>query len=331
MKTITKIAVAVASISIMILSIIVASVAWFTSNPEVDTSEIYISSAPALTVEFDPALSVSTGYCYGGQKGDQPDGDDAPYIYDKSTFGVTIATSTDAMKGKMKLEFAPVTITSRGGGTISNVLISDLFAINVKLFIRTASIENAYVLTGGHFVPYVSGDMDLYTPYLGIDGNGTGVYDLNADGYMCEEGSSVAAKFDDGTYVYQITYAFLPAAVYEEYKSKVALSEVGPYVYSTKSKRLSSDGEYIGIPGSVTYNEEQRTAITSYVPYNSVTKYEYDGDSYSESSTGNYIMVDDEYVLFSRYTDVNGFPYSDERYMGATYSFDVACMVEEEE
>ena len=59
MKTFTKIILSIALGAIVILSIVVASVAWFTSNPEVNANEVTLESARTLTVSFASGVDES--------------------------------------------------------------------------------------------------------------------------------------------------------------------------------------------------------------------------------------------------------------------------------
>ena len=56
MKGFAKIALTVALIAVIVLSIVVASVAWFTSNPEVNANDVTLDAARTLTVEFDDSV-----------------------------------------------------------------------------------------------------------------------------------------------------------------------------------------------------------------------------------------------------------------------------------
>ena len=80
MKSFAKIALLVALISIIVLSIVVASVAWFTSNPQVDANDVTLSAARTLNVAFDTA--ERSNFRYNGQIGNKaPGDDDAPFVY----------------------------------------------------------------------------------------------------------------------------------------------------------------------------------------------------------------------------------------------------------
>ena len=133
MKGFAKIALSVALIAVIVLSIVVASVAWFTSNPEVNANEVTLDAARTLNVAFDPSVEGTT-CSYNGEVGNVASGPDAPYVYEAGGFSLnSTSLSSDSHFGKVKLEFGTVEI-DYPTGVISNVLITDLFHITAKVY-----------------------------------------------------------------------------------------------------------------------------------------------------------------------------------------------------
>ncbi len=331
MKSITKIALAVALVAILVLSIVVASVAWFTSNPAVDVSEVTIDAAQSLAVNFD-SESSGTSYKYNGQKGNKAPGDpDAPYVYQAGLFNVDIRPSQIGKKGRVKIEFGTVTITYHPG-QISDVLITDLFTITANCYEKSES--GAYVMVNNLFVPYDA------TEHEDLDRYSLTGYTINDDGYLMSGNSE--ARFEAGAYAFTFTYTFIPSASYAAwsagsygnivgYEQKGAGDYVGVVSYVPyKAKFHSGLDRYDLTNGAYVLAEEGAyiKIVSSYAPYADVQKYDESGNPDSE---GRFIKIagTEELVRFLRYDQVNGFPYSHAKYMDAVYDFMITCSVEE--
>ena len=331
MKSITKIALAVALVAILVLSIVVASVAWFTSNPSADVSEVTLDAAQSLAVNFD-SESSGTSYRYNGQKGNKAPGDpDAPYVYQAGLFNVDLRPSQSGKKGRVKIEFGTVDMTYHPG-YVSDILITDLFTITANCYAKSAN--GAYVKVNNVFVSYDS------TQHEGMDRYSLTGYTINDDGYLMNGNNE--ARFDEGAYAFTFTYTFIPSASYSAWSS-------GSYANIVGYERDES-GDYVGVVSYVPYkakyhygldrynlsngayvaaeNGDYVKILSSYALYSSVQKYDQSGDP---DEDGSYIKIagTDEYVLFHRYNQVNGFPYSHAKYMDAVYDFMITCSVEE--
>lgn len=366
MKGFAKIALSVALISIITLSVVVASVAWFTSNPEVTASDVVLNSSRTLTVSFDATLDGTT-YRYNGQIGNRPAGDDeedAPYVYEAGGFSVRIdSLSTDESHGKVKVGFGTVLISTNvsGMGSIPDVLITDLFHITANVY--QENVAGAYVKdeTDNHFRSYVAAEDEGMTRYNRVVDPLT----IADDGTLMNGAS--AALFSQGSYQLSFTYTFLPEAAYTIWLAASAPNPTHDFSEIVGYERVATGGTHIGVVTYTAYKEkyhyglqrytksdtavngeytytpndegEYVRVVTSYQSYESVTKYRAvtnpeTGDvTYSSTGEGTfgYIKVGDsnDYVVYSTYNTVNGFPYSDERYLGETFTFTVICTVEE--
>ena len=374
MKGFAKIALTVALLAIIVLSIVVASVAWFTSNNEVDANDVTLGSARTLNVSFDP-LSKSSGYEYGGQPGNVASGEDAPYIYEAGSFHVGISPSGNGKYGTIKVEFGMVTVTrapsvqDNATGTISNVLITDLFHV-------TATIKEDGI------------NKPTYNITIGDDGMVSAVLDNNenqVNAYPVQHG---IALFPEGGYTLSFTYTFLPETAYSAWEAAVAGegsfndivgyervgngSHIGvvdyvpykaKYHYGLqrydKSQTADGNGDYTYTPSeNGGYVRVIDNYLTNVDKYNVTFTPSDSGDYYKDPNTETYISAANateaekangtrgsisvasgtncikvgdsgDYVALSKYNAINGFPYSNDRYRGETFTFAVNCSVEE--
>ena len=363
MKSFVKIALVVALIAIIVLSIVVASVAWFTSNPEVDAGDITVGSARALTVSFDTSVN-GTFYKYNGQIGNVAPGDeDAPYVYEAGCFTVNLTSlSSDLRHGKIKVEFGTVTI-EHPTTTISGVLITDLFHVEANVYTQNNAGE--YVKENNVFRAYDSSTDSELTRYsavataLSIANNGELQQTVNNETSL--------VLFNEGVYEVAFTYTFLPDDAYLVWQN--ACNETASFA-DIHGYELAAGGAYVGVigytpyvpkyhyglarysrsgtEGNYTYTESADTenvyvkVVTSYEALADVTRYrevldEFDQPTGTYSTTGgeeqDYVYIKiadtDEYVRYNRYNQINGFPYSNDRYRGEKFTFKVNCSVEE--
>lgn len=393
MKGFVKIALIVALIAIIVLSIVVASVAWFTSNPEVDAGDVTVSSARTLTVSFDPAVN-GTSYKYNGQIGNvAPGEEDAPYVYQAGGFTVNLLTlSNDLRHGKIKVEFGTVTI-EHPTTTISGVLLTDLFHVEANVY--TQDNSGAYVKDGNVFRAYDSSTDGALTRYRTV----ASALTVSNDGVLqqTENDTTTDILFDEGIYELSFTYTFLPEDAYSTWLNAcngtasfadihgyelgaggthIGVIEYVPYVAKyhyglTRYTRSGTAGNYTYTP----FNEGEYVRVianANYVEFDSVTKYAVTFEADEEGAyyyyRGNYLSVDaatdvekaegirgnlttvtsktvlanqeevdsyrylsvgKDYLLFNRYNQRNGFPYSNDRYRGEKFTFVVICSVEE--
>ena len=135
MKTFAKIALTVALIAVIVLSIVVASVAWFTSNSDTSANNVTMDAAKTLTVAFESDYD-STSNKYGGQLGNAASGGNAPYVCNSGGFNVAMTSLSSADKrGEIKVEFGTVTIETHFAGyeLIPNALLTDLFHVEASI------------------------------------------------------------------------------------------------------------------------------------------------------------------------------------------------------
>lgn len=383
MKGFAKVALTVALIAIIVLSIVVASVAWFTSNPEVNTGDVTLDAARTLIVTF--GKDTTEGFAYNGQKGNvASSGDsanpaiDEPYVYEGGGFDISLTPRGDNYWGTIKVEFGTVEITTKVPtmGTISNVLITDLFHI-------TATIQE-------------DGDnKPIYDATIGADGyvsavldNGVqaGDYPVRNENEGTQQDPVYHTLFKEGRYHLAFKYTFLPEAAYalwaaQNYNAITGYERVigGKYVgietytaYDSKyhyGLQRYTKGETADANGNYDYEASETggyvRAVTDYKKrYRRVETEEPNTYSYVEDPAGNYIKIgneyvtftyrreetedpntysyvedpagnymkvgdSDEYVTFNTYNAVDGFPYSGDKYRGATYRFSINCSVEE--
>ena len=333
MKGFAKIMLIIASVAIGILFIVVASVAWFTSNPEVDANEVSLSSANTLVVSFDSNLYKSN-YSYDGQTGlGEENTPDAPYVYPYGYFKVNLTNSAEGKKSVVKLDFSTITMEC-AICTVPDLLISDLFRVKIACYQEESG--------GAYQVESQDTENSDYAVFVDV-GAGNGGYKLIADdytlganNYLYRSGNRV--EFDPGKYYFAFTYIFLPpnGGGYVESSSGTFIGQV-----AYKQIHGSSISSYDYAAGVYTKNEngdgDYTRMIVDYVSANSVDKYVRDGDNYTQDNEhGTYIKVKDhlgndlnEYVAFDKFAYVAGFPYADIRYQGATYAFSIVCSVEE--
>ena len=358
MKSFAKIALLVALISIIVLSIVVASVAWFTSNPQVDANDVTLSAARTLNVAFDTA--ERSNFRYNGQIGNKaPGDDDAPFVYQAASFKVRVdSVSSNSMVAEIRVGFSAVNIVLPAGhvnGSIPGVLISDLFTISADVY--KISSSGAYVKvietkaqesdpTRSYFRAYNGAEDASLTRYNKV------VADLSiADDGTLMDGVS-PAHFEVGAYELSFTYTFLSEDAYEEWAAgnynsvygyeRVTVGELigvwdfvdykAKYHYGMQryNKSDSVDGN-----GNYTYEENAEgnkvMVIKEYKLPSQVTKYTSAQGAGEGAENGLYIKVGDSnrYELFYQYNRVPGFPYSDDMYMGERFEFTVTCTVEE--
>ena len=349
MKGFAKIALSVALIAVIVLSLVVASVAWFTSNPEVGTNDVTLDAARTMIVTFGN-LDGASGFSYNGQKGNVASGAEAPYKYEAGTFTVDIKPSSDGLYGKIKVEFGTVEIRrapsllAAATGSFSDILITDLFHIDAKIYVLDSQ-NGTYVKdpSGNYMREAVSQDA-LLPHYRLISENA-----IADDGTVMNSAGTDIEYFREGTYYLSFSYTFLPEDAYLRWMAADYSSIFG--------FERAADGAYIGVVdyvdykakyhyGMKRYNKSATTdlndnytyteaedgeyvrAVKQYKPIESVEKYTENG---VVNSNGAYIKIGDsnDYVLYSRYNQIPGFPYSNYKYMGAEYLFTVRCSVEE--
>ena len=329
MKGIAKIALSVALIVIVVLSIVVASVAWFTSNPEVTASDVTLNAARTLTVSFDTTVS-GTDYKYNGQIGNVASGEDAPYVYEAGGFNVTVnSLSSELSRARIKVEFGTVTIHTNvyGMGTVSDVLITDLFHVTANVYkpVESGNENTLFVkdATHGNFRAYNSATDSALQKYQKAISSLT-----IADDGVLMDGNSVAL-FAEGTYALSFTYVFLPDAAYAVWEDACNGEANFTDIYGYE---LAGDGEYVAVESYTAYKPKYHYGLQRYDRSGTEGNYTYTANSES----GGYVRVITSYIPYvegvttgQRYHRVNGFPYSDDKYMGETFTFTVACTLEE--
>ncbi len=382
MKGVAKIALSVALIVIVVLSIVVASVAWFTSNPEVTADDVTLNAARTLTVSFDSTVN-GTDYKYNGQIGnvysnDRNDPDpDEPYVYEAGYFNVNVNSLSGAGRAaKIKIGFGTVEI-AHPTGTISDVLITDLFHVTANVYKENSSAVNKYVKdpTHGHFRPY-NGETD----------SALTIYEKVIDATIADNGvlrnGNTDATFIEGTYALSFTFVFLPESAYAVWEDAVA-GRNGATFYDIYGYERYASGDYVGVMEYTAYkakyhyglqrykmenghytpdenggfvrivtryaNENITKYAVTYVPDANGTHYKLDDNNFVKresateaekgngtlcnitptSGSGGYILVGEDYMQYLSYRQRNGFPYSDDKYRGEKFTFDVNCSVEE--
>ena len=370
MKKFGEIALIVAMLAVIVLSIVAASIAWFTSNPEVDANDVTLDSARTLTVSFGP-LSEDTGYHYNGQIGNVPapavyDPDsDAPYVYEAGGFTVNLSTlSSDAYIGKVMVEFGTVEI-SYPTGRVPNILITDLFHITADAYVRNNSGTYVKDEITQLFRAYEAGDdgaLRYEKAFTGLS--------IADDGVLMENGSGTPtiATFPEGIFELTFTYTFLPEAAYAVWVDASRATPTASFD-DICGYELAAGGEYIGVVDYVPYKAKYHYGMQRYVKsaepdlsgnytytlsesgtyvraissyqnagvtlYRPVEDPETHEITYSSSGEGqyNYIKIGDsgDFVALNRYNLINGFPYSADKYRGETFTFTVCCTVEEME
>ena len=328
MKGFTKIMLIIAAVAIGILFIVVTSVAWFTSSPQVDANEVSLSSANTLIVAFDSNLYKSN-YSYDGQDGVTQDGQNDAFVYPYGYFKVNLSNSVAERRSIVKLDYSTVEMAC-AICEIHDLLIEDLFQVQIACYIEESG--------GGYSLETQNTSAANYSVFVNVGaGNGSyrlvaNDYTLDSDNYLYRNDARV--QFEQGLYYFGFTYTFLPAsgggyvpATNGTHLGQVSYKKIKgsseSYVYSAGAYMQSDAGEYTKM-------------ITSYASIASVDKYRRDGDAFILDSNGTYIKVKDhegayldEYVEFSKFSYVAGFPYADIRFQGASYRFSIVCSVEE--
>ena len=335
MKGVAKIALSVALIVIVVLSIVVASVAWFTNNPEVTANEVTLNAARTLTVSFDSTVN-GTDYKYNGQIGNvysndrnEPDPDE-PYVYEAGDFNVNVnSLSGEGRAAKIKIGFGTVEI-AHPTGTITDVLITDLFHVTANVYKENNSAVNKYVKdpTHGHFRPY-NGETD----------SALTIYEKVIDATIADNGvlrnGNTDATFIEGTYSLSFTFVFLPESAYAVWEDAVA-GRNGATFNDIYGYELAANGEYVAVEDYTTYKAKYHYGQQRYTRSGTEGDYTYT----QNDESGDYVRVITSYVPFvsgvtvgagygQRYHRINGFPYSDDKYRGEKFTFDVNCSVEE--
>ena len=265
MKKFGEIALIVAMIAVIVLSIVAASVAWFTSNSDVDANDVTLDSARTLTVSFGP-LNEDTGYRYNGQIGNvaapatyDPDSD-APYVYETGGFTINLSTlSSDSYVGKVTVEFGTVEI-SYPTGRVPNVLISDLFHITVDAYVRDTS--GGYVKDAG---------THLFRAYTAEDSGATRYaraftgLTIADDGVLMQKVNNVSsiAGFPEGIYELTFTYTFLPETAYTVWENASKATPTASFG-DIAGYELAAGGSYIGVVDYVTYKAKYHFGLQRY-------------------------------------------------------------------
>ena len=337
MKGFTKVMLIIASVAIGILFIVVASVAWFTSNPEVDANDVSLSSAKTLVVAFDSSLYKSH-YSYDGQ-----DGVTETFVYPYGYFKVNLSNSSTEKNSVVKLDFSTVRIECPSLiDEVPNmpIPIEQLFRVQISCYQESAG--------GGYDMESQDSSDPYYNVFVEAD-PGEGSYTLVADDYYLGENNYLYREYDDqrvefpqGVYYFAFTYVFCPESGggyardnEGEYIGQIAYQGVGggtTYTYSAGSYVQSDSGEYT----QVLSGYEQASNIA--YKYTKVAENNYVEDNVN----GTYIKIKDHngnelvgnndnnnFAEIEYYSYVEGFPYSDIRYQGAKYSFSIVCSVEE--
>jgi len=326
MKGFSKIMLIIASIAIGVLVVVVASVAWFTSNPEVDTNEVSLSTANTFMVSFDSTL-YGSNYSYDGQTGLAESGDNAAYVYQYGYFKANLRNSSVEKHSLVQLSFSTVKMEC-AVCEVNDILIEQLFQVQIACYVAEAG--GAYALESQNT------SNPNYNVFVNVGaGNGdytliANDYTLDADDYLYRNGARVL--FSQGTYYFAFTYTFLPESL-----GGFIEDDEGTYVGQVAYKKIKGSGQsYSYAAGTYTMSDsgEYTQVITNYV--SNVTKYKKIGNVYSVDPEGTYIKVKDhlgndleEYAEYETFSPVEGFPYANIRYQGAKYEFSIACSVEE--
>lgn len=329
MKRFTKIMLIIAAVAIGILFIVVASVAWFTSNPEVDANDVSLSSAKTLVVAFDSSLYKSN-YSYDGQ-----DGISETFVYPYGYFKVNLSNSVAGKKSVVKLDFSTVEMKC-ANYDVPNLLIEHLFTVQISCYQESS---------GGGYDMESQDDADRNYHVFVEAAPGEGEYALIASDYYVGENNYLyrnnqRVELPQGEYYFAFTYTFCP-----ESKDGYARNDDGNYIGQVSYQRIAGGATYAYSEGGyIQSNDGEYTqVITEYVSSAEVTKYrKVATNSYTQDVNGTYIKIkdhngnflvgndnDNNFVEFKKYSYEEGFPYSDIRYQGATYSFSIVCSVEE--
>lgn len=321
MKGFTKIMLIVASVAIGILVVVVASVAWFTSNPEVDANEVTLTSANTLVVTFDETLYESN-YRYDGQDGVVEDAFRYPYGY----FKANLSNSAPEKRSVIKLDFSTVDMECPRC-VARDLLIENLFQVEIACYVEDE--EGTYSLSSE------SGNANYNVFREGGDGGYRRIaddYTLDSENYLYRSGSRV--QFEGGVYYLAFTFVFLPAS-----EGGYVADDDGDYLGLISYRQIASNSQttydYTGSGYAVNESGkgEYSKIVTGYQLISAAERFDDNGDS---DPNGAYIQVKDhngtamsEYDEFETFSYVDGFPFADISYQGATYSFKIVCSVEE--
>ena len=146
-----------------------------------------------------------------------------------------------------------------------------------------------------------------YTP----DPNGTYVR-VETDRMRDHEGMQRYARSGTaGDYTYTEDPSGDYVLVGEDYEEYQPIAKYGVQSYSENQNGLYKKTGDVFVPAAA--NE-------------TVTRYDV---TFAPAQNGAYIETEGVYLLYNRYNQINGFPYSNDRYRGAKYQFKVNCSVEE--
>lgn len=333
MKGFTKIALSIALIAVIVLSIVVASVAWFTSNPEVDANEVSLTASRTLTVAFD-SHEEGSDFRYHGQIGNMASGNDAPYVYDAGGFKVNLNTlSSDNKHGRIKVEFGTVTIITQSIGSIPGVLLTDLFHVAaycytrnnageyVEISYQTGSPEKTY--NKNVFVDYAS--LTRYTTselieeavdgdYVGVNGRAYRYsdlasrdkyvrtsYQIDSDGTLTD--GTTPIDFVEGSYSLSFTFTFLPEAAYQTWLAATAPDPTKQFSEIVGYER-AANGSYIGVIDYTPYMAKYHYGLVRYARTGTEGDY-----TYTENAEGDFVRIETSYALKSsvtKYTSAAG-------------------------
>ena len=334
MKGFTKIMLIIASVAVGALIVVVASVAWFTSNPVVDANEVSLSSANTLVVAFDSSLYKSN-YAYDGQTGLAQSGENAPYVYPYGYFKVNLSNSASEKRSVLKLDFSTVKMEC-AVEEVQDLLIEQLFQVQIACYQEQ---------NGGAYEMESENDASVnYSVFRNV-GAGNGHYALIADDYTLGANNylyrnNARVELAQGLYYLAFTYTFLPSS-----GGGYVPDESGTFVGQVSYKQIKGSVTYAPSGSSFVQSDsgEYTRVVTSYVSEENITKYKKNGDNdYSVDASGTYIKIkdaqgndlvgnnnDNNFAEFARYSYVAGFPYAHIKYQGARYLFSIVCSVEE--
>ena len=331
MKGFTKIMLIIASVAIGVLLVVVASDAWFTSNPFVDANEVSLSSANTLVVAFD-STNYKSNYSYRGQ-----DGNSETYVYPYGYFKVNLSNSFAEKRSIIKMDFTTVDMEC-AICDIQDILIDQLFQVQIACYQEESG--------GAYDMESQDSSDPNYRVFENV-GTGNGHYKLiaddyylGADNYLYRASTETREELPQGVYYFAFTYTFCPANA-DHYG--YTRDDEGTYIGQVSYQQIAGGTAYAYSNGSYAQSDsgEYSRVVTEYVT--SVTKYTKNGaNSYSEDPNGTYIKIkdhlgnvpvgnndDNNFVEFQKYSRVTGFPYSNIKYQGARYSFSIVCSVEE--
>lgn len=323
----------ISALAVGVLMVIVVSVAWFTSNPQVDANEVSLSSAKTLSVAFD-STNYKSNYSYDGQDGITEDA----YDYSCGYFKVNISNSSNDKRGIVKLDFSTVQMEC-AICTVKDILIEDLFQTQICCYKEK---------TNGEYELEKQNETDPYYNVFRNVGAGNGHYELIADdyylgnnNYLYRTSTQEIVLLQSGLYFFAFTYTFFPEG------GGYVPDEEGDYIGQVSYVRVKGSKMYAYSNGNYTQNDngDYCQVVSDYVDVrtnpSAVTKYKKISDNnYTPDDEGTYIKIknhlgndlsgntDDDFVQFRTYS-LGGFPYASIRYQGAKYVFSIVCSVEE--